>query len=287
MDFFIFSPKHKIPSDFESDLSYMIRIFLPRISAMIDTLITTIINRPYVVGFLLGYIFIAWRLCGPRFTFGHLLTGYFIAFVSEYLSINYGFPYGWYHYIYENLKGEWLNHGVPVWDSASYVFMCFAGLMIARFCWGERPLESLKEKTLLLLLSSFFVTLLDIVTDPVAHMGERWFLGKIYYYPNPGWYFDITFANFAGWIITSLCINAAAEFFWGFAKKSTPAFASAPTRITSPVLHGLGLYYGIFFFSTSIAVYLAEWKLLFCDLIWFLVSVAVIRIFRRRRQDIC
>jgi putative membrane protein len=244
---------------------------------MADILLTTILHRPYVMGFLMAYLVISWHIAGARFCGLHLFTGYWIAFASEYLSINYGLPYGWYHYIYENLQGEWLNHGVPVWDSASYVFMCFAGLVTARVVWRDRPLKTWQQRLSLVLLSSFFVTLLDIVTDPVAHMGERWFLGKIYFYPQPGWYFDITMANFIGWLIVSFTINMAAEFIWRFSHcaKIRGAFDLHRRRST---WMSLGLYYGIFAFSSSIAVYLMEWKLVGCNALWFLLSLIVIRL---------
>ena len=55
----------------------------------------------------------------------------------------------------------------------------------------------------LVALSAVFVTILDIIIDPVTHLGARWFLGEIYYYPDPGFYFDVTLANFAGWFLVS------------------------------------------------------------------------------------
>jgi hypothetical protein len=47
---------------------------------------------------------------------------------------------------------------------------------------------------------------LDLVTDPVAHLGKHWFLGDIYHYPEPGWHFDVPLANYAGWFIVGWVI---------------------------------------------------------------------------------
>src|SRR3989338_7343937 len=102
-----------------------------------DILFYTFSHRWYVTLFLLTYLFIAIRSHGWRFTFQFLIVGYFIAWISEGLSIRTGFPYGWYFYIYENLQGEWLNWGVPVWDSMSYVFLCFAGYSVAEFVYNS------------------------------------------------------------------------------------------------------------------------------------------------------
>lgn len=232
---------------------------------MLFEIITTIQNRPYVVLFLLSYLYIAIKVTNARWTFLFFIAGYTIAFISEYLSIHYGFPYGWYFYKYQNLQGEWFNHGVPVWDSASYVFMNFAGLFAA---W--MALKDKKSNLTLIFLSAFFVTLLDVVVDPVSHMGKRWFLGEIYSYPDPGFYFDVPFTNFVGWFLTSLLINSVGVYGFGF---------SELIRVKGKTFLGLGLYFGIFCFGLAIAVYLQEWKLVLCDLFW--IGISIILIYRK------
>lgn len=228
---------------------------------MLSILLTTLLKRPYVAAFLVSYLFIARRVTNWRFTAAFLLAGYAVAFASEWFSIHYGYPYGWYFYIYENLEGEWLNHGVPVWDSASYVFMNFAGLCAARIFLRRLAIDTPRKKLLLVTLSALFVTLLDVVVDPAAHLGEHWFLGKIYYYPTPGPYFDVTWQNFAGWYVVSLAICGTGAFLLDFA---------AIERLDSPLNRflSLGLYYGIFAFGLAIAIYLRQWALVACDLFW-------------------
>jgi len=53
-------------------------------------------------------------------------------------------------------------------------------------------------------LTVVLFTFLDVVIDPVALQGERWFLGKIYGYPHEGIYFGISLANFTGWAVVGL-----------------------------------------------------------------------------------
>ena len=191
--------------------------------------------------------------------------------MSEFSSINYGFPYGWYHYIYDNLQGEWLNQGVPVWDSASYVFMCFSGLYVStwwlRKIWGQKE-SSLKQMWTIVFVSAVLTTLLDVIVDPVSHQGDKWFLGQIYYYPEPGWYFDITMANFGGWLITSFCINTVAYFFLHFKD-------SIQINAQNSFL-AIGLYFGIFGFGTFIAAYIQDWTLLAVDLGWLTALISLI-----------
>lgn len=237
-----------------------------------DPILTTTVNRPYVIAFLASYIYIAIRTTNLRWAVLYLIAGYTIAFTSEYLSINHGFPYGWYFYKYENLQGEWLNHGVPVWDSVSYVFMCFAGLSMATLVQRPKTKDQTQEKNGppqlwslgLGLWSAFFTTILDIIIDPVAHMGSRWFLGDVYYYPDPGFYFDITPANFAGWFLVSFLINAFGILVLRFDK------LCSLSRTNNTL--GLCLYYGIFGFGLVIAVYLKEWLLVLADLGWLLLT---------------
>lgn len=230
---------------------------------MLSTLTTTVLNRPYVVLFLLSYLMIAARVAGLKWMLGFLILGYSVAFFSEYSSINFGFPYGWYFYKYENLKGEWLNHGVPVWDSVSYVFMCFAGLFAAKFA-----LQKNNSKISVVILSAFLVTLLDIIVDPLAHMGKRWFLGEIYFYPEPGIYFDVPLNNFIGWFLVSFSINSIGVFILKFDQMAKL------DRLNNFL--GLGLYYGIFAFGLAITIYLKEWLLVLCDLFWIGLSIGII-----------
>ena len=235
---------------------------------MFAILATTLMQRPYVLAFLIAYVCIAWKVMKPFWTITFLFAGYTIAFVSEFCSINYGLPYGWYYYVYENLRGEWLNMGVPVWDSVSYVFMNFAGLCVAMFFWRYKAIDSTRSKLFLVLSSAVFVTLLDVVVDPVAHLGEHWFLGKIYFYPNPGPYFNVTLANFLGWFLVSTVINGTGVFVL------QPNFFAMQSK-QNWVLP-LGLYYGIFGFGLGIAVYLQQWTLVLCDLFWIGLTVLAI-----------
>jgi len=165
-----------------------------------EALIHTLIKRPYVFLFLAGFLFLAIRHIGLVRTLIWLVVGYLIAFASEYSSIHNGFPYGEYHYIYENLQGELLLAGVPVWDSVSYSFMTYASFAAASYAMPKAKLWKLW------LAGAGLTTLLDVITDPVAKLGKQWFLGEIYYYAHDGWYFNVPFSNFAGWFFVAAAI---------------------------------------------------------------------------------
>ena len=104
--------------------------------------------------------------------------------------------------------------GVPFFDSLSYVFLCYCSYATALFILaplktvGRAPIVletlSLRRSFATLLLGSLLQTYLDIIIDPVALQGERWFLGKIYSYRETGYHFGIPLSNYSGWFIVSL-----------------------------------------------------------------------------------
>src|SRR5215467_7801181 len=95
-------------------------------------LLTTLQNRPYVFAFLFCFLLFGILQLGAVRTFLFLTLGWIVAFSSEVSSIRNGFPYGDYQYVYENLKGELLLWGVPLWDSLSYTFLAYASYSTAK-----------------------------------------------------------------------------------------------------------------------------------------------------------
>lgn len=76
--------------------------------------------------------------------------------------------------------------------------------------WNLVTLEPSHPGSLsVLILGSFLQTFLDIVIDPVALQGRRWFLGQIYGYGTNGIHFGVPLSNYAGWLLTSACLVSA------------------------------------------------------------------------------
>jgi len=221
---------------------------------------TTLLTRPYVFIFLIAFLFLSIRSKGIGRTLIFLVTGYLIAWSSEALSIRTGFPYGWYFYIYENLQGEWLNAGVPVWDSLSYVFLCYAGLCVAEYVFDRRWKY--------VLYGALFTTILDIVIDPIAHLGDQWFLGKIYYYPNPGFYFDIPLTNFAGWFLVSFLIIGLNQLIPAIKQKEKLGFINS--------YGGLSLYFGVLLFNWIITLSIGQYGLALSSLCWMIFPLVLV-----------
>jgi putative membrane protein len=96
---------------------------------------------------------------------------------------------------------------------------------------------------------------LDVVIDPLAVRGDRWFLGRVFYYPESGWYFGVPAANFAGWVV----VGATIAWGWGLLGPrvggSPPAWAA---RLPARRYHALVLYYLVLLFNLAVTAAVAE-----------------------------
>lgn len=184
-----------------------------------DILVGTFTMRPYVFAFFGAFLLACVPHVGWRRTLSFTAVGYLIAFASEWLSINTGFPYGWYYYIDATSHRELWVAGVPFFDSLSYVFLAYCSYATALFIlsplkawrWNVATLETRRIRRSLsaLILGAFLQTFLDIVIDPVALQGRRWFLGQIYGYREQGIHFGVPLSNYGGWFLTSLVLVGA------------------------------------------------------------------------------
>ncbi len=136
----------------------------------------TIQHRPYVVVFLITFLLLAILHIGIFRTVAWLMWGYVVAFLSEYSSIRNGFPYGLYHYIPSGFAGELQWGGVPVWDSASYVFIAYAAYACACFLiephFGRFKIDphvSPSKPFKITLAASFLMMMADAIVDPTSN----------------------------------------------------------------------------------------------------------------------
>jgi uncharacterized membrane protein len=227
----------------------------------------TILLRPYVFIFLGAYLVLAtWHLGAGR-ALAFVVLGYLISFVAEFCSIHYGFPFGEYLYIPATLDQELWVAGVPFMDSLSYVFLAYASYALALVAltpggWERRGFFLRGEAAMqgswrTWLLSAVLMVTLDIVIDPLALRGYRWFLGQIYGYPEPGVYFGVTLANFGGWFLVALVLIRVLQLlitrtpssrFWDWGR----------LRFPSQALLGPTFYLGILGFNLIMTFLIGE-----------------------------
>ena len=231
-------------------------------------LLKTVVFRPYVFVFLAAFLFAAIQLIGWPRTWRFWLISWATAFVCEFSSTRNGIPFGWYHYNGSTLGQELYFSNIPFMDSISFSFLLYAAYCVAlglllpirESAPSMQPLlKSLdfnpRARTgwTVLLLTAFLFAFIDMVIDPVALRGDRWFLGKIYYYPDPGWHFGVPFANYAGWAIVGL-LSLAIYFPL---ERRLPRLI-LPVSVTPQLLLGVGLYYGVLVFNLGMTFWIGE-----------------------------
>jgi uncharacterized membrane protein len=231
-------------------------------------ILNTIILRPYVFIFLLIYLLCCSFHLGIKRALFFCITGYLIAWLSEYSSIHNGIPYGFYYYI-EQTKGKELWFlGVPFFDSLSYVFLAYASysmaLMVISPVLNKKKIiylletKKIRNSIYATILGAIFFVYLDIIIDPVALLGDRWFLGQIYGYPNKGIYFGIPISNFIGWLVVGfLMIYALQKIDSYFCKVSDWSGYRYPYRY----IIGPCLYVGVIIFNLAVTFYIQEYSL--------------------------
>lgn len=239
---------------------------------LIELFIGTVVLRPYVFVFFACYLFLAVTHIGWKRTAVFTVLAYLVAFLCEWSSAvaATGFPFGLYYYIPATTDTELWIAGVPFMDSLSFTFLSYVSWELAVMIWG-RVKTSLRDVQVMnaeevrgswgvTFLASFLMMFLDIIIDPVALRGDRWFLGKIYYYPDGGSYFGITIANFLGWYFVCLAILRLYLLLEKIFKlKAVDAKGRLNYRYKA--LGPVGLYFGVLGFNLFMTFWIGERQL--------------------------
>src|SRR6266849_3693302 len=207
----------------------------------------TVCLRPYVFIFLLAFMAAAFRDLGPRRTLGFLLWAWGVAFVAEYASTRVGVPFGLYH------------SNVPLFDSLSFAFLAYAAFCVSRVALGTA------RGVVVVALSGILMMLLDLVMDPLAVRGERWFLGHVFYYPAGGAYFGVPLSNFAGWAVVGWLIVGGYAVATRRSAQASEGYARSPGP-------GVALYYGVLLFNLAVTFWIREGMLLAAGIVVHIVG---------------
>ncbi|UJP00797.1 MAG: carotenoid biosynthesis protein [Nitrosomonas sp.] len=266
---------------------------------MFDAAIDTIVMRPYVFTFFAAFLLACVPHLGWRKTLTFTLAGYLIAFTSEKLSITTGFPYGWYYYIDDTSHQELWVWGVPFFDSLSYVFLTYCSYTTALFILSPLAIQGVDLITLetrairhswaALVLGAFLQTFLDIIIDPVALQGNRWFLGQIYGYYEAGLHFGVPISNYLGWLLTSFLLVAALQQIDRKRDGKAPrgVFAMPFRSLLGPVL-----YLSVLIFNWIVTLWIGEYLIALTGILIFTLPVvmvivlAALRVNRYRAEEL-
>lgn len=258
----------------------------------LEIAIGTIMMRPYVFVFFAAFLLVCVPHIGWKRTFTFTTVGYFIAFGSEWLSINTGFPYGWYYYIDSTSNRELWVAGVPFFDSLSYVFLSYCSYSTALFIlsplkswrWNLVTLETrrIRRSFTLLCLAATLQTCMDIVIDPVALQGNRWFLGQIYGYKETGIHFGVPISNYAGWLLTSFFLIATFQVI-GLKQQNEPT--QVLPKIPFHSLLGPLLYLSVIIFNIAITLMIGEELMALSGILMYLLPILIITILTFKRVN--
>lgn len=227
--------------------------------------IKTLLLRPYVFVFLACFFIAGRLLLGWRRTGLFFLVSWITAFLCEFSSTRIGFPFGFYYYTGSTVGQELYLSNVPFMDSLSFPFLLYASYCLALVFALPSTSRGRLQLTLdpgirtswpVLVLTALFHTFIDVIIDPVALRGDRWFLGLIYGYPEPGLYFGIPLANFLGWTIVALI--AMSGYF--MIDRSLPPLSSTNdgTATTLALVLGCALYYSVLLFNLAVTFWIGE-----------------------------
>ena len=182
--------------------------------------------------------------------------------MCEYSSTRVGVPFGFYYYTGSTAGHELYIADVPFMDSLSFTFLLFSSYCLALVFLlpsvaraGQRRLQFVLDPKIRtswssLLLTATFLTVIDVIIDPVALRGDRWFLGRIYGYPDPGVYFGIPLMNFVGWAVVG--VVGLGMYFFVDRRLLPLALHRDQSSATTPLLLGCALYYGVLLFNLVI-----------------------------------
>lgn len=235
-------------------------------------LIGTITYRPYVFVFFSCYLFLAITHIGRKRTALFTALSFTVAFLCEWSSAvaATGFPFGLYYYIDQTSHRELWIAGVPFMDSLSFTFLSYVSWELAVMLLGQTRAgwrdvqvldgEQVRRSWKAAFLAAFLMMYLDIIIDPVALRGDRWFLGKIYYYPDGGSYFGITLANFAGWYFVCFAIVRLFVLLERLllSRLTTAQLSTGILQYRYKGLGAAGLYFGVLGFNLFMTFRIGE-----------------------------
>lgn len=224
-------------------------------------LLSTIALRPYVFIFLASFLFISIVNFGLRTTLLFAVFTYLAALVCEWSSIHNGFPFGLYHYVEATSGREIWVLGVPFMDSLSFTFLAFASYTVAllltaplyRRRWDLRVLDTwaLRRSPRVWLMAALFMVMVDMVVDPLSVLGQRWFLGRIFWYDPPGPHFGVPISNYLGWYFVAAIAVAIFQRLDAWLNGGSVKPIGVMPNLQSRALLGPLLYVGIVAFGIT------------------------------------
>jgi uncharacterized membrane protein len=168
----------------------------------------TLFGRWYVTIFGATFVWFAVRHLGWRKTLLYAVVAVGVGALAENGSVHLGFPYTHYRFS-DSLRGKELFVGdVPLMVPLSYTFMAYfafaSGRLLASGPRHTRGRRMWMEYLLGLVLAVWALWILD----PVSRMGDRFYLGRLFAYRGPGFWFGLPLGSQLGFAGTAAVLLA-------------------------------------------------------------------------------
>ena len=168
-----------------------------------EEIIGTVVGRWYVTVFGIAFVVLAVRHMGWRRTAVYTAAALVVGVVAENGSVRVGLPYTRYAFN-EELRGTELFVGdVPLMVSLSYTFMSYFAFAAARLVVGG-PHRTRSAMPVLEYLTAVMLGVWALwVVDPVSRLGSHFFLGELFRYDGPGFWFGLPLGSQVGFAATA------------------------------------------------------------------------------------
>jgi putative membrane protein len=170
-----------------------------------EAVVGTVLGRWYVTLFGLAFVWCAVRHLGWRKTLTYFGVSMAVGLAFENGSVHWGFPYTSYEFN-PDLRGDELwAWDVPLMVPMSYSFMGYFAFACGRLlASGPRHTRGrpVAEYGLGVLLAVWALWILD----PVSRLGDEFYLGRVFEYDGPGFWFGLPLGSQLGFTLTAVIL---------------------------------------------------------------------------------
>lgn len=177
-----------------------------------DLILGTLIGRWYVTLFGLTFLWRASRHLGWRRTGIYMAASLVVGVLAENGSVHFGFPYTTYAFNDSLRDDELFVFDVPLMVPLSYSFMAYfafaAGRLVASGPFRLRAPRAWHELAVAWMLAVWALWILD----PVSRLGDEFYLGELFRYRGPGFWFGLPLGSQIGFAATAAMLLGALHF---------------------------------------------------------------------------
>lgn len=220
---------------------------------MLQEIVGTLAGRWYVTIFGVSFVVFAVRHMGWKRAGIYAAAALVVGVIAENGSVRYGIPYTKYAFNPE-LRGKELFVGdVPLMVTLSYTFMSYFAFAAARLVVGG-PYRSRSDWRVMEYVMAVLLAVWALwIVDPVSRLGAHFFLGELFTYDGPGFWFGLPLGSQAGFALTSGILVAVLTWLM-----RDEAIVTVPRLRAHPRLPALGAYFGQVVFMTATAFVVAR-----------------------------